>query len=131
MDNKQSSRRLSAIMAADIVGYSRLMATDEAMTLAALNKHRETAFDPCVSRNNGRIVKLMGDGALVEFMSVVDAVQCAKEIQQAAAVSDNNSGIVLRIGINLGDIILFGRVSFGMNAASLFNDTPSIRSSFS
>ena len=121
MENQQPIRRLSAIMAADIVGYSRLMAADETGTLTALNKHRETAFDPYVSRYNGRIVKLMGDGTLVEFISVVDAVQCAKDIQQAAASEPRDtSGIVLRIGINLGDIIIQGDDIFGdgVNIAS-------------
>ena len=70
-------RRLAAILDADVVGYSRLMADDEAGTLAALKEHRRALIDPAVARHNGRIVKLMGDGALVEFASVVDAVTCA------------------------------------------------------
>ena len=74
-------RRLAAILAADVVGYSRLMGHDEAGTLAALTAHREELCDPEIARHNGRIVKLMGDGALVEFASVVDAVQCALTIQ--------------------------------------------------
>ena len=107
MQNSPLNRRLAAILAADVVGYSRLMANDEVGTLAALNRHREDTFDPAVTRFGGRIVKLMGDGALVEFVSVVDAVNCAMAIQQASnAVSDPNSEIVLRIGINLGDIII-------------------------
>ncbi len=120
MKNDRQTRRLSAIMAADIVGYSRLMAANETRTLGALNDHRQNVFDPCVFRNNGRIVKLMGDGALVEFMSVVDAVQCAKELQEEMAVSDAAAGITLRIGINLGDIILQGDDIFGdgVNVAS-------------
>ncbi len=93
-------------MAADVVGYSRLMASDETGTLAALNRHRETEFNPMVARHNGRIVKLIGDGTLAEFTSVVDAVNCAMAIQHAAVhASDAEPRIVLRIGINLGDII--------------------------
>ncbi len=101
MDNVQTNRRLAAILAADVVGYSRLMAEDEAGTLAALTRHRETQFNPAVARHRGRIVKLMGDGTLVEFSSVVDAVNCAAEIQQSA-----DPNIILRIGINLGDVII-------------------------
>ena len=106
MEIEQSNRRLAAVLAADVVGYSRLMASDESGTLNALNRHREDAFNPAVARHNGRIVKLMGDGTLVEFASVVDAVNCAIAVQRAVA-SETQSGprIVLRIGINLGDII--------------------------
>ncbi|MCU9836753.1 adenylate/guanylate cyclase domain-containing protein [Ruegeria sp. WL0004] len=120
MGNEQISRRLSAILAADIVGYSRLMAEDEARTLSALNRHRREVFDPCVSRNNGRIVKLMGDGALVEFLSVSNAVQCATEIQETMAGLDDAGGIALRIGVNLGDVILQDDDIFGdgVNVAS-------------
>ena len=103
METPTFNRRLAAIMAADVVGYSRLMAKDEAETLAALNRHREQTFNPSVARHGGRIVKLMGDGTLVEFTSVVDAVNCAMAIQQSA---DETPEIVLRIGINLGDIII-------------------------
>jgi adenylate cyclase len=107
-------------MAADILGYSGLMAADEVKTLDALDRHRKNIFDPCVVRNNGRVVKLMGDGALVEFMSVVDAVQCAKEIQEEMRISEDSDGILLRIGINLGDIILQDDDIFGdgVNVAS-------------
>ena len=120
MDNERVSRRLSAILAADIVGYSRLMAEDESATLNALNRHRREVFDPCVSRHNGRIVKLMGDGALVEFLSVSNAVQCATEIQRTMADMDDAGGISLRIGVNLGDVILQDDDIFGdgVNVAS-------------
>ncbi|MCE8510090.1 adenylate/guanylate cyclase domain-containing protein [Ruegeria pomeroyi] len=120
MDNERVSRRLSAILAADIVGYSRLMAEDESATLNALNRHRREVFDPCVSRHNGRIVKLMGDGALVEFLSVSNAVQCATEIQRSMADMDDAGGISLRIGVNLGDVILQDDDIFGdgVNVAS-------------
>jgi adenylate cyclase len=101
MENVQTNRRLAAILAADVVGYARLMAEDEAGTLAALTKHREIQFNPMVARHNGRVVKLIGDGTLVEFVSVVDAVNCAVEIQSSA-----DAEITLRIGINLGDVII-------------------------
>src|SRR6476620_4537421 len=104
------SRRLAAILAADVVGYSRLMGADEAGTLAALKRHREPIFDPVVAAHNGRIVKLIGDGTIVEFGSVVDAVNCALLVQRSgAALPDANARqptIVLRIGINLGDVII-------------------------
>jgi class 3 adenylate cyclase len=75
-------RRLAAILAADVVGYSKLMAEDEAGTLVALKAHRKELFDPEIEKRGGRVVKLMGDGALVEFASVVDAVECALAIQR-------------------------------------------------
>jgi adenylate cyclase len=100
------NRRLAAILAADVVGYSRLMAEDEAGTLSALTRHRENTFNPAVARHGGRIVKLMGDGTLVEFTSVVDAVNCAMAIQQPANGAGQDPEIILRIGINLGDIII-------------------------
>lgn len=120
MDTPLVTRRLSAIMVTDVVGYSRLMAADEDKTLAALNTHRQIVFDPSVTRNNGRIVKLMGDGALVEFLSVVDAVRCARDIQIGMTAKEGEAGIVLRIGINLGDIILQNDDIFGdgVNIAS-------------
>jgi len=80
---EQSDRRLAAILAADVVGYSRMMGADEAGTLAALKRHRETVFNPAVAAHHGRVVKLIGDGTLVEFSSVVDAVKCALAIQRA------------------------------------------------
>ena len=103
-------RRLAAILAADVVGYSRLMAADEAGTLAALKAHRQEFIEPKLAEHHGRIVKLMGDGVLVEFASVVEAVQCAIEIQQGlpernAAVC-RTTAIVFRIGVNLGDMII-------------------------
>ncbi len=103
-------RRLAAILAADVVGYTRLMAADEAGTLEALKAHRRQFIEPIIAEYRGRIVKLMGDGALVEFASVVDAVQCAIEIQRG--MIERNRGepagrqFSLRIGINLGDIII-------------------------
>ena len=76
------ARRLAAILAADVVGYSKLMVDDEAGTLATLKSHRRELFDPLTKQHGGRIVKLMGDGVLVEFPSVVDAVECALAIQR-------------------------------------------------
>jgi len=105
-------RKLSAILAADVVGYSALMARDEAGTLEMLKRHRIELFDPEVARCGGRLVKLMGDGALVEFSSVVNAVECALAIQRAIA-EQPEGGIALRIGINLGDVIIDGEDIYG------------------
>ena len=103
-------RRLAAILAADVVGYSRLMAVDEAGTLAALKTHRKELIEPKVAEHHGRVVKFMGDGALVEFSSVVEAVTCALEIQQGMAERSleipEQQRLRFRIGVNLGDIIL-------------------------
>jgi adenylate cyclase len=104
-------RRLAAILAADVVGYARLMGEDEAGTLAALRAHRAEIFDPVIAEHGGRLVKLMGDGALVEFSSVVNAVEAALAIQQRVAAGD--SRIRLRIGINLGDVIIDGDDIYG------------------
>jgi adenylate cyclase len=107
MAEERVNRKLAAILASDVVGYSRLMRADEAGTLAALKRHRETIFDPAVVGNNGRIVKLIGDGTIVEFGSVVDAVNCALSVQRSTAdQSTSQPTIVLRIGINLGDVII-------------------------
>jgi adenylate cyclase len=110
MAEERVNRKLAAILAADVVGYSKLMGADESGTLNALKRHRETVFDPSVAAHNGRIVKLIGDGTIVEFGSVVDAVSCALSIQRAASLPPDQNGapsiIVLRIGINLGDVII-------------------------
>jgi class 3 adenylate cyclase len=114
MAEVHTNRRLAAILAADVVGYSRMMASDEAGTLAALKRHREIVFDPAVAQHNGRIVKLIGDGTLVEFGSVVDAVNCALAIQRAiSAETVADPRIVLRIGVNLGDIVVDGDDIYG------------------
>ncbi len=103
-------RRLSAIVAVDVVGYSRLMGIDEFATLAAFRKHQRELLDVEIARHDGRIVKLMGDGMLVEFASVVNAVACAVEIQKAMAGRNElvppGQRIEFRIGINLGDVIV-------------------------
>jgi adenylate cyclase len=110
-------RRLAAILAADVAGYSRLMGTDEVGTLNVLKEHRRERVDPAVARHNGRIVKTTGDGLLVEFASVVDAVVCAVAIQRAMLAFNagihTDRQIVLRIGINVGDIIIDGGDMFG------------------
>ncbi len=110
-------RRLAAILSADVAGYSRLMSEDEAGTLAALKAHRAELIEPAVAGLGGRIVKLMGDGILVEFPSVVDAVECAVAIQNGMAERNGEvSGdhrIVFRIGINLGDVIIEGDDIYG------------------
>jgi adenylate cyclase len=111
------NRKLAAILAADVVGYSRLMGADEAGMLAALKRHREAVFDPAVAAHNGRIVKLIGDGVIAEFGSVVDAVSCALAVQRSSAtIPDQRASqptIVLRIGINLGDVIIEGDDIYG------------------
>ena len=105
-------RRLAAIFAADMVGYSRLMEIDEESVIARQKNHREELIDPKITAYDGRIVKLMGDGMLVEFASVVDAVQCGMAIQQEMAKREANvpedRRISYRVGINLGDIIIDG-----------------------
>jgi adenylate cyclase len=117
MAEERLQRRLAAILSADVVGYSRLMGLDEARTLSRLNALRRKVFDPTVAAHSGRIVKLMGDGALVEFASAVNAVSCAIEIQRL--VGDHDAGdsqvdpILLRIGINVGDIIIEGEDIYG------------------
>jgi class 3 adenylate cyclase len=117
MAGKTVQRRLAAILAADVVEYSRLMGTDEVGTLEALKAHRRALLDPTVAAHHGRIVKTTGDGALVEFASVVDAVRCAVVMQRGmlsrnASVAENQR-IVFRIGINVGDIIFDGDDIFG------------------
>jgi adenylate cyclase len=111
------NRKLAAILAADVVGYSRMMAADEAGTLAALKRHRETVFDPAVAAHKGRVVKLIGDGTIVEFASVIDAVNCALSVQRPAEQAPDQrasqAAIVLRIGINLGDVIMEGDDLYG------------------
>ncbi len=105
-------RRLAAILAADVVGYSRLMGEDEAGTLERLTTLREQVLEPLIAEPYGRVVKLMGDGILVEFASVVDAVVCAmawqERVAEREAERNENSRLQFRIGINLGDVIVEG-----------------------
>ena len=109
-------RRLTAILAADVVGYSRLMTIDETGTLAALTSLRKNLVNPKISEHNGRIVKLTGDGILIEFPSVVSAVACAVDIQSAMRTrnaTETAARIEFRIGVNLGDIIVEDGDIFG------------------
>ena len=115
MAEQRVQRRLAAILAADVAGYSRLMGLDEIGTLAALKALRGEIVDPAIAEHNGRTVKTTGDGMLVEFASVVDAVNCAMGLQGKMADSDGSAaqGIRFRIGINVGDIIIDGDDIFG------------------
>jgi adenylate cyclase len=110
MGDERVERRLAAILAADVVGYSRLVGIDEEGTLAALKALRRSLIDPKVTEHRGRIVKNTGDGALVEFASAVDAVRCAGEIQREMANRKldvpEDRRIEFRIGINIGDIVI-------------------------
>jgi class 3 adenylate cyclase len=119
-----STRRLAAILAADVAGYSRLMGADEEGTHERLKAHFQQLIDPKIREHRGRIVKNTGDGLLAEFASVVDAVRCAAEVQRgmldrAPEVADERR-IKFRIGINLGDVIAEGGDIFGdgVNAAA-------------
>src|SRR6516225_6635824 len=111
------TRRLAAILAADVAGYSRLMGAEEEGTLERVKALRRELLDPMIAEHHGRIVKTTGDGLLVEFASVVDAVRCAVEVQQA--MPERNTGLAadnrieLRIGINLGDVIVEGDDLYG------------------
>ncbi len=110
MKSPPEERRLTTILATDVVGYSRLMGEDEAGTLAALKAHRAELIDPKATQYNGRTIKLMGDGALMEFPSVVEAVTFAVEVQLAMSEKNRDlpqdQQILYRIGINIGDIIV-------------------------
>ena len=117
MGEEQVERRLAAILAADVVGYTRLMEANEERTMGALKQHRREFFDPTMAKHGGRIFKAMGDGFLVEFGSVINAARCAVEIQRGMA--DRNAGvpedrqIKFRIGINVGDLIVDGDDFYG------------------
>jgi adenylate cyclase len=110
-------RKLAAILAADVVGYSRLMEQDEAATFQRLRSHRKELFEPEIEKHHGRIFKLMGDGLLAEFGSVVDAVECAVSLQRGMAernaAVDDERRIDVRIGINLGEVIVEGEDRYG------------------
>ena len=117
MTSARVERRLAAILAADVVGYSRLMGRDEEGTLARLKDCRRALVDPNIAEHRGRIVKTTGDGMLVEFASAVDAVRCALEIQRGMADGNadvpQDSRIEFRIGIHVGDIIIDDDDIFG------------------
>ncbi len=124
MAEDRVERRLVAILAADMVGYSRLMEADETGTIARQKAHRAELVDPEIASRGGRIVKTTGDGMLVEFGSVVDATECAVAIQRAMAEREAEVGeerrIQYRIGINLGDIVIDGDdiLGDGVNVAA-------------
>ncbi len=113
----REQRRLAAIVAADVVGYSRLMGRDESGTLTRLREHRKQRFEPVLARYGGRLVKLTGDGALVEFASAVDALGAAIEFQQAMAEANQDqpedARIVFRVGLHVGDLIVEGDDLYG------------------
>ena len=115
MSEARVERRLAAVLAADVAGYSRLMGADEVGTLATLKALRHQIVDPTIAASKGRIVKTTGDGMLVEFASVVDAVDCAMAVQVKVAERDRGTSpnITFRIGINVGDIIIDGGDIFG------------------
>src|SRR3954447_24626755 len=110
-------RRLAAILAADVVGFSRMMEIDEAGTLAALRVRRKEILLPAITTHHGRIVKVMGDGVLLEFRSVVSAVRCAFQLQTGMAEANRHipepRRVVLRIGINVGDVVVEGTDLYG------------------
>ena len=114
MPSDRAMRRLAAILAADVVGFSRLIENNEAGTLAAMRELRVSVFDRLVAEYRGRVVKLMGDGALVEFGSAVDAAVCAVAIQTETtarqAQVEPAQRIVFRIGIDLGDVAVDGTI---------------------
>jgi adenylate cyclase len=112
-----ATRRLAAILAADVAGYSRLIGADEGGTLQALKAIRAELIDPTIAAHNGRLVKTTGDGVLIEFSSVVDALQCATQVQtgmvERNATTPANKRIEFRIGINVGDIVVEDGDIFG------------------
>src|SRR4030095_6830759 len=113
----REQRKLAAIVAADVVGYSRLMGRDESGTVARLREHRKQRFEPVLADHGGRLVKLTGDGALAEFPSAVDALSAAIEFQQAMVEANRDqpseTAIVFRIGLHLGDLIVDGDDLYG------------------
>ena len=113
MSEARVERRLAAVLAADVAGYSRLMGADEVGTLAALKALRREIVDPAIAASKGRIVKTTGDGMLVEFASIVDAVDCAMAVQVKMTERDRSPNITFRMGINVGDIIIDGGDIFG------------------
>jgi adenylate cyclase len=127
-------RRLAAIVSADVVGYSLLMGRDDSATLAGLKSHRRELIDPKIAEYGGRTVKAMGDGLLLEFPSVVDAVRCAVDVQRGMAERNSTvpeeKRIIFRIGINVGDIIIdgegFGRDHRRASAATVGGERPEL-----
>src|ERR1700746_1551020 len=117
MASERPQRKLAAILAADVVGYSRLAGADEDRILARLRALRSDLFDPTIAVHGGRVIKTTGDGILIEFRSVVDAVRCAVEVQRGMKERNEpisaDKRIEFRVGINLGDIIVDGDDIYG------------------
>jgi adenylate cyclase len=117
LTDERAERRLAAVLAADVAGYSRLMGADEEGTLAQLKAIRKTLVDPTIAAHRGRIVKTTGDGMLVEFASAVDAARCAVEVQRGMARQNadvpQDARIEFRIGIHVGDVIIDENDIFG------------------
>src|SRR3982750_2162465 len=117
LTSERVERRLAAVLAADVAGYSRLMGTDEEGTLARLKATRKAVVDPAIASHHGRIVKTTGDGMLAEFASAVDAVRCSIDVQRAMAAQNadipQEVRIEFRIGIHVGDIIIDDNDIFG------------------
>ena len=117
MTEEHAQRRLAAILAVDVVGYSRMMGVNEASTLRALKAWHKNIIQPLMTKHNGRVVKLMGDGVLAEFGSAVNAVECAVELQESMNAANEGAldkrKIMLRVGINLGDVIVEGGDIYG------------------
>src|SRR5215472_236661 len=117
MAQQNVQRRLAAILVADVVGYSRLMGLDEAGTLSALKARQRGVIDPLVQKHRGRIVNMMGDSVLAEFASAVNAVECAAALQLEMVVENRDlptdRRIVLRVGVNLGDVVVEGDDLYG------------------
>src|SRR5260370_22381799 len=117
MSTEQGIRRLAAIMVIDVVGYARLMGADESGTHLRLKTHRSERIEPIIRRRRGRLIKLTGDGAMIEFASAVDALSAAVEIQQAMIDANRDqpadTAIVLRIGLDFGDFIVDDNELYG------------------
>jgi class 3 adenylate cyclase len=132
LSGERVERRLTAILAADVVGYSRLLGADEEGTLERVKAMRRELLDPKIAEHRGRIVKTTGDGFLVEFASVVDAVRCAVQVQQAMPERNTDIGadsrLDLRIGINLSDVIVEGDDLYGngVNIAARIEALPTL-----
>jgi adenylate cyclase len=116
LPSERIERRLTAILAVDVAGYSRLMGADEEGTLAQLKAHRRALIDPKITEHRGRIVKTTGDGLLVVFASVVDALRCALEVQRGMAENlgaPQDKRIEFRMGVHQGDIVVEDQDIFG------------------
>ena len=124
VEGDRAKRRLAAIVAADVVGFSRLVGADEEGTLARLKALRRELIDPRIAEHSGRIVKTTGDGLLVEFGSAVDAIRCVVDIQRSIAKRESglpeNKRLQFRIGVNVGDIVIDGEdiLGDGVNVAA-------------